>query len=195
MVVIDKGDAVRLIRRQHAGGCGHIGKFATAMVLEQQHAIAHGHSNIGQPVIVEVADRAGHAGAAGHQARLRAGNQGEASAPRLRISSDGILAGSHDQQIRLFARGRYQASSSLRAIACLSGWRSHVVNVLRGKDKRDHWPHLRVQGQRIFYQRVVPLITVGVRQRKPDLLLVQRFEALESSGRLVSTPQPLQHLR
>ena len=65
----------RLVGRLHAGGRGHIGKFATAMVFEQQHTIAHGHSNIRQAVAVEVADGAGHTGAAGHQAGLRAGHQ------------------------------------------------------------------------------------------------------------------------
>ena len=91
----------------------------------------------------------------------------------------------------MFARGRNQAGSSLGAIACLSGWRSQVVDTLRREGKRDHWSYLRIQGQRIFYQRVVALVAIGVRERKPDLLLVQGFEALESSGSLVSPSQPL----
>ena len=91
----------------------------------------------------------------------------------------------------MFARGRNQACSALGAIAWLSCRRGHVVDGLRSKGDRNHRTHLRVHGQRILYQRVVALIAIGVRQGKSDLLLVQRFEALESSGGLISPAQAL----
>ncbi len=191
MVVIDKGDARRLVGRLHTGGRGHIGEFATAMVLEQQHAIAHGHGDIRQAIVVEVADSAGHAGTAGYQAGLRAGHQGEAPAPGFSIRPDGILAGCHHQEVRLFAHGRNQASSALGAIAWFSCRSSHVVDGLLCEGDRNHRTHLRVHGQRILYQRVVALIAIGVCEGRSDLLLVQCFEALESSGRLVSPAQAL----
>ncbi len=95
----------------------------------------------------------------------------------------------------MFAGGRDQACSSLGAIAWLSRRSGYVVDGLRSKGDRNHWTHLRVQGQRILYQRVVALIAIGVRQRKSDLLLVQCFEALKSSGGLISPAHALQHFR
>ncbi len=67
-----------------------------------------------------------------------------------------------------------------------------MVDRLRSKGERNHWTHLRVHGQRILYQRVVAFIAIGVCQGESDLLLVQRFEALESNGGFISPAHALQ---
>ena len=72
----------------------------------------------------------------------------------------------------MFPRGRNQACSALGAIHWLSRRSDYVINGLRSKGERNHRAHLRVQGRRIFYQRIVALIAIGVSERKADLLLV-----------------------
>ena len=93
----------------------------------------------------------------------------------------------------MFARGGNQACSAAGAIAWLSGRSGYVANGLRNEGDRNHWPHLRVYGQRIFNQRIAALISVSVCERRPHLLPVQGLEALKRRGSLVSPAQALQN--
>ena len=69
-----------------------------------------------------------------------------------------------------------------------------MIKCLRSKGDRNHRSHLGIQIQRVLYQRIAAFVSVRVRERRTDLLLVQRFEAAKGRCRLFAPAQALQNL-
>ncbi len=182
MVVVDKGQACRVVELPDSNLLRNVGKRAIATIAIKQHAVAHGNRQVGMAVVIEVAHRTNHRAPAGNEPATLRRTSFKASLREMMVVADRTASlVQHNQIGPAMPLEIEQTHSSASFGSSAVGRRQRLCNGRQrhaGERQRNHGPCRWQCRPDLLGKRVDTLVPVGLRQRCGELIASDLLEAL-----------------